>query len=152
MTNAAAPEWSHVGLCVSDLERAIRFYCEGLGCALAERYELDSSWVSSTAQSQPPLASSAQVALSIWPIDWSAAAMAPQVPTSDLQLAGTLKLALSFTSVARVMVVAVDMASSAPQPWAAHCRRASSIGSNDSATAADATHRSPHRMSDHRIS
>ena len=50
MTNAAAPEWSHVGLCVSDLERAIRFYCEGLGCALAERYELDSSWVPGLAE------------------------------------------------------------------------------------------------------
>jgi catechol 2,3-dioxygenase-like lactoylglutathione lyase family enzyme len=41
---AARPEYrpSHVGLCVSDLERSLRFYCEGLGFEAAERYELDS--------------------------------------------------------------------------------------------------------------
>lgn len=34
--------WSHLGLCVSDLTRAMRFYCDGLGCEPAERYDLDS--------------------------------------------------------------------------------------------------------------
>ena len=34
---------SHFGICVSDLERSLRFYCEGLGFELAERYDLDST-------------------------------------------------------------------------------------------------------------
>lgn len=34
---------SHIGICVSDLERSMRFYCEGLGFEVAERYELDSA-------------------------------------------------------------------------------------------------------------
>lgn len=34
--------YSHVGICVADVDRSIRFYCEGLGFELAERYELDS--------------------------------------------------------------------------------------------------------------
>lgn len=34
---------SHVGICVADIDRSIRFYCEGLGFELAERYDLDSS-------------------------------------------------------------------------------------------------------------
>ena len=33
---------SHVGICVSDLERSLRFYCDGLGFEPAERYDLDS--------------------------------------------------------------------------------------------------------------
>jgi catechol 2,3-dioxygenase-like lactoylglutathione lyase family enzyme len=33
---------SHFGLCVSDLERSLRFYGDGLGFDVAERYELDS--------------------------------------------------------------------------------------------------------------
>lgn len=33
---------SHVGICVSDMERAIRFYCDGLGFERAERYDLSS--------------------------------------------------------------------------------------------------------------
>ena len=33
---------SHVGICVADIDRSIRFYCEGLGFELAERYDLDS--------------------------------------------------------------------------------------------------------------
>jgi catechol 2,3-dioxygenase-like lactoylglutathione lyase family enzyme len=36
-------EWSHVGLCVTDLDTSMRFYCEGLGFSPAERYELDSA-------------------------------------------------------------------------------------------------------------
>lgn len=34
---------SHVGICVSDLERSLRFYCEGLGFEPGERYDLDST-------------------------------------------------------------------------------------------------------------
>ena len=34
---------SHAGLCVSDLERAVRFYCEGLGFERAERFDMDST-------------------------------------------------------------------------------------------------------------
>jgi catechol 2,3-dioxygenase-like lactoylglutathione lyase family enzyme len=33
---------SHVGVCVSDLDRALRFYCDGLGFSVAERFDLDS--------------------------------------------------------------------------------------------------------------
>ncbi len=33
---------SHVGVCVSDLEQSIHFYCDGLGFELAERFDLDS--------------------------------------------------------------------------------------------------------------
>ncbi len=45
---------SHVGLCVSDLERSLRFYCDGLGFDLAERFDLDSG-------SLPGLGSSLEV-------------------------------------------------------------------------------------------
>ncbi len=37
-----SPTVSHFGLCVSDLDAALRFYCDGLGFTAAERYELDS--------------------------------------------------------------------------------------------------------------
>ena len=33
---------SHVGLCVRDLERSLRFFCDGLGFEKAEGFELDS--------------------------------------------------------------------------------------------------------------
>jgi len=33
--------FSHLGICVSDLERSLRFYGEGLGFELAEAYDLD---------------------------------------------------------------------------------------------------------------
>ena len=32
---------SHFGLCVADIERALRFYCDGLGFETAENYNLD---------------------------------------------------------------------------------------------------------------
>lgn len=32
--------FSHVGLCVSDLGRSLRFYCDGLGFAKAEAHEI----------------------------------------------------------------------------------------------------------------
>ncbi len=34
---------SHVGICVSDLERSLRFYCDGLGFEPGDRYDLDST-------------------------------------------------------------------------------------------------------------
>ncbi len=34
---------SHVGLCVRDLERSLRFFCEGLGFEKAEGFELDTA-------------------------------------------------------------------------------------------------------------
>ena len=37
-TPAAA--FSHVGICVADLERSLRFYCDGLGFEVAEGYDL----------------------------------------------------------------------------------------------------------------
>jgi catechol 2,3-dioxygenase-like lactoylglutathione lyase family enzyme len=33
----------HIGLCVTDVDRSLRFYCEGLGFERAERYDLDES-------------------------------------------------------------------------------------------------------------
>jgi lactoylglutathione lyase len=33
-------EISHIGLCVSDLERALAFYCEGLGFVAAESHQI----------------------------------------------------------------------------------------------------------------
>lgn len=32
---------SHIGICVSDLDRSLRFWCDGLGFERAERFELD---------------------------------------------------------------------------------------------------------------
>ena len=31
---------SHFGICVTDLDRSMRFYCDGLGFEAAERYDL----------------------------------------------------------------------------------------------------------------
>jgi catechol 2,3-dioxygenase-like lactoylglutathione lyase family enzyme len=42
---------SHLGICVSDLDRSLRFYCEGLGFETAERYELDSTSLPGLARS-----------------------------------------------------------------------------------------------------
>jgi lactoylglutathione lyase len=39
-TPAAAAEFSHFGICVSDLERSLRFYCEALGFEQAESHEI----------------------------------------------------------------------------------------------------------------
>src|ERR1700676_3074068 len=36
---------SHFGLCVSDLDRSLRFYCEGLGFQVAEGFDLTDSMV-----------------------------------------------------------------------------------------------------------
>lgn len=40
-----AVEPSHFGICVSDLERTLRFYCEGLGFEQQETFDLDSTVV-----------------------------------------------------------------------------------------------------------
>ncbi|HEY7946307.1 MAG TPA: VOC family protein, partial [Acidimicrobiales bacterium] len=32
--------FSHLGICVSDLERSMRFYCEGLGFSAAESHNV----------------------------------------------------------------------------------------------------------------
>jgi lactoylglutathione lyase len=34
-------EPSHIGLCVADIDASLRFYCDGLGFARAECYDLD---------------------------------------------------------------------------------------------------------------
>lgn len=41
-TDPTLPRPSHLGLCVRDLDAALRFWCDGLGFDAAERYELDS--------------------------------------------------------------------------------------------------------------
>lgn len=41
---------SHIGLCVSDLDRSMRFYCDGLGFSPAERFDLSSSAAPGLAQ------------------------------------------------------------------------------------------------------
>jgi len=41
---ASASVVSHVGLCVSDVERSRRFYCEGLGFERAEAHDIDNTF------------------------------------------------------------------------------------------------------------
>ena len=40
-TDPSAPRPSHLGICVSDLDAALRFWCDGMGFTAAERYDLD---------------------------------------------------------------------------------------------------------------
>lgn len=108
MTNAAAPEWSHVGLCVSDLERSLRFYCEGLGCALAERYELDGSWVPGLAEAlevTPPAVIVSQMVtsgrLKIELLAWSSP-KADGVPSARRNQLGLTHLSFYVDDVDRV--------------------------------------------------
>ena len=35
-----ATTFSHFGICVTDLDRSVRFYCEGLGFVLAEQHQI----------------------------------------------------------------------------------------------------------------
>ena len=41
MSTPIGAQTSHIGLCVTDLERSLRFYCEGLGFAKVLSYDLD---------------------------------------------------------------------------------------------------------------
>ncbi|WP_026239328.1 VOC family protein [Parafrankia discariae] len=45
---------SHIGLCVSDFDRSIRFYTEGLGFRLAERFDIGDS-LAQLAEVPPPI-------------------------------------------------------------------------------------------------
>ena len=45
---------SHVGLCVSDLDRSLRFYTEGLGFEVQERIPGDDAWAA-LAEVTPPV-------------------------------------------------------------------------------------------------
>lgn len=36
--------YSHLGICVSDLDRSLRFYCDGLGFEKAETYQIGSEF------------------------------------------------------------------------------------------------------------
>ncbi len=40
MDDASGPAFSHFGICVSDLERSLRFYCDALGFEKAESNEI----------------------------------------------------------------------------------------------------------------
>jgi catechol 2,3-dioxygenase-like lactoylglutathione lyase family enzyme len=40
VNDAGGPVFSHFGICVSDLERSLRFYCDALGFEKAESHEI----------------------------------------------------------------------------------------------------------------
>jgi catechol 2,3-dioxygenase-like lactoylglutathione lyase family enzyme len=42
--DAGGPVFSHFGICVSDLERSLRFYCDGLGFEKAESHTIGSEF------------------------------------------------------------------------------------------------------------
>ena len=42
--------FSHTGICVTDLARSLRFYCEGLGFETAEGYDLDDTMLPGLAE------------------------------------------------------------------------------------------------------
>jgi catechol 2,3-dioxygenase-like lactoylglutathione lyase family enzyme len=44
VTDSPAPVFSHFGVCVSDLERSLRFYCEALGFERAESHAIGSEF------------------------------------------------------------------------------------------------------------
>src|SRR5579883_2222147 len=44
MAAAVSLSFSHVGICVSDLERSLRFYCEGLGFELVDSFTVGSEF------------------------------------------------------------------------------------------------------------
>lgn len=51
MTSIASCAFSHVGLCVSDLDRSLRFYVDGLGFAPYARFDLERN----VAEVDPPV-------------------------------------------------------------------------------------------------
>ncbi|HXA34670.1 MAG TPA: VOC family protein [Acidimicrobiales bacterium] len=44
MTTASTTAFSHVGICVSDLGRSLRFYCDGLGFERGESIPIDATF------------------------------------------------------------------------------------------------------------
>ena len=44
MTDPPAPDFSHFGICVGDLERSLRFYCDALGFEKAESHAIGSEF------------------------------------------------------------------------------------------------------------
>ena len=38
------PLWSHIGICVSDLERSMRFYCEAFGFVASDSYDVGNEY------------------------------------------------------------------------------------------------------------
>ena len=44
MSDAATPSFSHFGICVSDLGRSLRFYCDALGFEKAEAHTIGSEF------------------------------------------------------------------------------------------------------------
>ena len=44
MALSPAYAFSHLGICVSDLDRSLRFYCDGLGFEKAESFPIDSTF------------------------------------------------------------------------------------------------------------
>ena len=51
---------SHIGLCVSDFERSLRFYTEGLGFEIAEGWDIGDS-LAQLAEVPPPIACRSQM-------------------------------------------------------------------------------------------
>jgi catechol 2,3-dioxygenase-like lactoylglutathione lyase family enzyme len=48
---------SHVGICVSDLDRSMRFYCDGLGFEPSDRFDLDGAqlpWLAASLEVEGP--------------------------------------------------------------------------------------------------
>ncbi len=74
MKTPEKPAPSHIGLCVTNLERSLRFYCDGLGFETAEGYTLDTEML-------PDLARSLEVD-------------APVAVTSQFIVLGTTKIEL----------------------------------------------------------
>ncbi len=63
MDVSVKPAPSHIGLCVTDLERSLRFYCDGLGFERVEGYTLESAMLPDLARSlevQAPVAATSQ--------------------------------------------------------------------------------------------
>jgi lactoylglutathione lyase len=44
MTTSSTTVFSHVGICVTDLERSLRFYCDGLGFEQGESIPIDATF------------------------------------------------------------------------------------------------------------